>query len=79
MARASCFATALSDGALTFVRTTPSDLGNFETGTEVLTTTTATPEPGSALLMLLGLSIVGALALRSRARTYVVSAKHDRA
>jgi PEP-CTERM motif-containing protein len=59
----SMYSIDLSDGALTFVRSTPSGLGNFEGGTPVLTS--STPEPSAALL--LGTGILGLLgAVRRR-------------
>jgi PEP-CTERM motif len=42
----------LTDGALTFVRSTPSVLGNFDDGTPVLST--PTPEPGTLLMLATG-------------------------
>ncbi len=47
----------LTDGALTFVRNTPSALGNFEAGTPVLAS--ATPEPGT--LVMLGSGLLAAV------------------
>lgn len=52
----SMYSINLSNGALTFVRDTPSALGNFESGTPVLTN--STPEPGT--LVLLGSSVLAA-------------------
>jgi len=52
----SMYSINLTDGALTFVRNTPSALGNFEAGTPFLAS--PTPEPGT--LVLLGSSVLAA-------------------
>jgi hypothetical protein len=60
----SMYSIDLATGALTFVRDTPSALGDFDAGAEVLTPTTTSPEPASAFLLPFGFALVCGLLRR---------------